>query len=51
MHGRETRVPLAHGKQQAEFAVFPLYHPASIIYNRSLQAVYDEDLQVLKTLL
>ncbi len=51
MHGRTTRVLLTHGKQQAEFNVFPLYHPASIIYNRSLQAVYDEDLQALRQLL
>lgn len=31
--------------------VFPLYHPASIIYNRSLQEVYDEDLMKLKNFL
>ena len=31
--------------------VFPLYHPASIIYNRSLQAVYAEDLVRLRELL
>ena len=51
MHGRSTAVTVQHEKQSAEFTLFPLYHPASIIYNRSLQAVYDEDLQVLKTLL
>lgn len=28
--------------------VFPLYHPAAIIYNRSLRDVYDEDLRRLK---
>ena len=27
--------------------LFPLYHPASIIYNRALKAVYAEDLRVL----
>ena len=48
MHGQETRVTVRHEKQEGEFRLFPLYHPASIIYNRSLQAVYDEDLQVLK---
>lgn len=28
--------------------LFPLYHPASIIYNRSLKAVYDDDIQKLR---
>ena len=51
MHGREILVTVQHEKQAAEFALFPLYHPASIIYNRSLQQVYADDLQVLKTLL
>lgn len=27
--------------------LFALYHPASVIYNRSLQAVYERDLQAL----
>ncbi len=51
MHGRETLVTVQHEKQAAEFSLFPLYHPASIIYNHSLQEVYNSDLQVLKTLL
>ena len=51
LHGAETSVTVTHEKQQADFPLFPLYHPASIIYNRSLQAVYDGDLQVLKKLL
>ena len=51
MHGRETAITVSHEKQSAEFALFPLYHPASIIYNRSLQEVYDRDLQELKKLL
>ena len=51
MHGRTVQVPVTHEKQTGEYPLFPLYHPASIIYNRSLQAVYDEDLAVLKTLL
>ena len=51
MHGRETRVTVKHEKQEGEFAIFPLYHPASIIYNRSLQEVYDGDLQALKAVL
>ena len=33
-----------HGQlQQAEYNVFPLYHPASIVYNRALKPVYTED--------
>ena len=51
MHGRTVQVPVTHEKQTGDFSLFPLYHPASIIYNRSLQAVYDEDLAALKTLL
>ncbi len=30
-----------------EFKVFPLYHPASIIYNRALKEVYNNDLILL----
>ena len=51
MHGAITHVTVSHEKQEDEFAIFPLYHPASIIYNRSLQDVYDKDLQLLKNLL
>lgn len=39
-------VPLADG-----CTLFALYHPAAVIYNRALQAVYDEDLLKLKTFL
>ena len=51
MHGKVTEGTVRHEKQEGKFEVFPLYHPASIIYNRSLQEVYDADLQVLKRLL
>lgn len=51
MHGKASTVTVQHEKQEKAFTIFPLYHPASIIYNRSLQAVYNEDLQVLKQLL
>ena len=51
MHGKAFSITVQHEKQTAQFPLFPLYHPASIIYNRSLQAVYDEDLQVLKKVL
>ena len=51
LHGQPTEVMVAHEKQEATFKLFPLYHPASIIYNRSLQEVYDGDLQALKSIL
>jgi len=31
--------------------LFALYHPAAVIYNRALQAVYDADLLELKAFL
>lgn len=43
-----------HGKlidTKEEYKVFPLYHPASIIYNRSLEKVYINDLYVLKDIM
>ncbi len=43
-HGRP--VPLGEDR-----ALFPLYHPAAIIYNRSLSQVYQEDLLKLKAFL
>ena len=51
VHGEMQRVSVAHEKQSADFALFPLYHPASIIYNRSLQEVYQADLMTLKAAL
>jgi len=35
-------------KNGKDFRVFPLYHPAAIIYNRALRPVYMEDLKKLK---
>ena len=43
-HGKP--VPLADGR-----TLFALYHPAAVIYNRALQATYDEDLRLLKDFL
>lgn len=46
-----------HGKpvnlhvHELNFTIFPLYHPASIIYNRELSETYDQDLDNLKTYL
>ena len=53
-----SNVRAAIGKEHAKIAnmtlpagqavfLFPLYHPASIIYNRSLARVYEDDLQKL----
>lgn len=36
---------------ELKYNLFPLYHPASIIYNRKLKDVYYEDLKKLKELL
>lgn len=41
MHGVPVDTPCGH-------KLFPLYHPAAIIYNRSLVPVYDEDLVKLR---
>ncbi len=41
MHG-------AMAKTKDGYQLFPLYHPAAIIYNRGLAQTYDEDLQKLK---
>ncbi len=43
-HGKPT--PLADGR-----TLFALYHPAAVIYNRALQATYDEDLLKLRAFL
>ena len=43
-HGKPT--PLADGR-----TLFALYHPAAVIYNRALQATYDEDLLELRAFL
>ncbi len=42
VHGR-----LLPGLLPCGAAVFPLYHPASVIYRRELQAVYEEDVKKL----
>lgn len=48
LHGQALNTAVSHGKETAELPLFPLYHPASIIYNRSLEAVYQEDLRALR---
>ncbi len=44
VHGSPINVKFA----SAEFVLFPLYHPASIIYNRALRDVYLQDLHKLR---
>lgn len=44
VHGSTINVKFAG----AEFMLFPLYHPASIIYNRALKDVYLQDLNKLR---
>jgi len=41
--------PQAASARSHTFTLFPLYHPASIIYNRALGDVYTEDLIALKS--
>lgn len=47
-HGQTMETQVQHQGRQQTFEVFPLYHPASIIYNRALTEVYQEDLQRLR---
>ncbi|HNW86127.1 MAG TPA: uracil-DNA glycosylase [Candidatus Limiplasma sp.] len=48
-HGRWHAAEIASNTGAvARFPHFALYHPASVIYNRALEAVYREDLQTLK---
>ena len=58
--GKEAVIGQCHGqimkamideKAGLEIPLFALYHPASVIYNRQLTAVYLNDLEVLKTVL
>ncbi len=44
VHGRMLDIRIG----DREYHLFPLYHPASIIYNRALKTVYEEDLARLK---
>lgn len=48
-HGRMQRVDLPEAG--GERMLFALYHPASIIYNRALGSIYQEDLDALGRLL
>lgn len=49
--GRGKVVGDSHGRffRRGETLVFALYHPASIIYNRSLADTYEKDLSILSS--
>ncbi len=48
-HGRWMRAVVSPPRAEAfTLPLFPLYHPASIIYNRSLAQVYQNDLYTLR---
>lgn len=52
--GREAAIGACHGKLMSGpmgGAVFALYHPAAVIYDRSLAEIYRQDLIALKSLL
>ena len=44
MHG----VPVTIDNGTARLTIFPLYHPASIIYNRALKETYERDVHALQ---
>lgn len=53
--GKKSVISDVHGSvinsEKGDRRVFPLYHPASIIYNRSLKEIYENDVkQLQKTL-
>ncbi len=48
-HGRELTYSLTG--DAAPRRLFPLYHPAAVIYDRALSALYEADLQALRALL
>ncbi len=50
--GEKLRIGDCHGQQveKADFILFPLYHPASVIYNKKLREVYLADLDKLREL-
>jgi DNA polymerase len=47
LHGRPSDVEI----EGMQYKLFALYHPASIIYNRSLKDIYIEDIRKLSLLL
>lgn len=50
-HGQVMQTIIQAEEAEDRFPVFPLYHPASIIYNRGLAQVYQDDLLALRHVL
>lgn len=50
-HGQLTDTQVCTEKNSGVFQVYPLYHPASVIYNPRLADTYLQDLTRLRTLL
>ena len=48
MHGQAVQTTVCHEKQSMDVPVFPLYHPASVIYDRSQAAVYQAELKPVR---
>ena len=49
--GKDITIGDCHGKSiryKSGLNIFPLYHPAAVIYNRTLMDTYQKDLQILK---
>lgn len=46
--GKYHANPTSATARSHTFTLFPLYHPASIIYNQALKPVYQQDLHALK---
>lgn len=44
LHGKNSKVII----NDSEYNLFPLYHPAAVIYRRELKEVYHNDLEILK---
>lgn len=51
--GKNATIGAMHGAyaQWEDVPVYPLYHPASLIYNRALRPVYEEDVRRLGELI
>mgnify|MGYP002735011990 FL=1 len=49
--GKKLTIGQVHGTVipagETDLPLFALYHPASLIYNRSLESVYEQDVRVL----
>jgi len=48
-HGQWHSITIADGSEpESQYPLFALYHPASVIYNRSLAEVYQRDVLLLR---